>query len=155
MATVKRFGPGSLALLVVASCGGDAASTGKFELPAEVAREHSTAYIDAVVADPPGDDLAVGAGEHLVIRNNASIRIDMGGWWVEAGEHRLPLGIGRQIDVGSELRVHPGPGQTGDDSVFLGWGEEVLDDGGGMLVLRDAGGAEVARLAYGAASTDD
>lgn len=141
-----------LTLSLLSGCGGgdDPPPEGTFELPESEAEGYDTAYIAAVVADPPGDDLTRGAGEHVVIRNNASIRIDMGGWWIDAGGERLPLGIGRQIDVGTELRVHVGPGETGDDAVFVGLDEPVLDDDGGTVVLRDAAGSEVARFRYGA-----
>lgn len=137
-------------LSVVAGCGsGDGSPTGSYELPADEAESYDTAYIAVVVADPPGDDLAEGAGEHFVIRTNAEIRIDMGGWWIEVGAERLPLGIGRQIDVGAELAVHPGGGETTDDAVFVGLEHEVLDDDGGEAILRDSAGTEVSRFSYG------
>lgn len=84
----------------------------------------------------------------MVIANNATIRIDMGGWSLEVDGERLPLGIGRQIDVGTELRVHPGPGTTDEDAVFVGLDEEVLDDVSGRVVLLDAVGSEVADMRY-------
>ena len=138
------------AALVFAGCADDGttAEPGTFELPADRADRFPTAYITRVVADPPGDDLAEGAGEHVVIANNAEIRIDMGGWFLEVDGERLPLGIGRQIDVGAELRVHTGTGTTDDDAVFVGLDEEVLDDDSGIVVLRDAFGGEVARFRY-------
>lgn len=138
-----------VAALGLSACGGDSDEAATYELPDREADEYSTAYLAKVVADPPGVDLAAGGGEHVVIRNNAEIRIDMGGWWIDAGDTRLALGIGRQIDVDAELRVHPGPGNTGDDAVFVGLAEEVLADDGGVLVLRDAAGSEVARFEYG------
>jgi hypothetical protein len=135
--------------IVLAACGDDSVARGVFELPSSTASKYPTAYIAEVVADPAGDDLAEGAGEHLVIRNNATIRVDMGGWWIDANGEQLPLGIGRQIDVGTELRVHPGPGSTDDDAVFVGLDDEVLKDDGGVVVLRDAAGSEVATFEYG------
>ena len=135
--------------LAVAGCGDDSASSAVFELPSSEAADYPTAYVSAVAADPEGDDLAVDGGEHVVIANNADIRIDMGGWWIDVDGERLPLGIGRQIDVGTELRVHPGPGETDDEAVFVGLDEEVLDDDGGVVILRDAAGTEVARFEYG------
>jgi hypothetical protein len=138
-------------LWVAVACGGDGATAtepGVFVLPASLAEGYDTAYIAEVVADPPGDDLAEGAGEHVVIANNATIRIDMGGWWLDVGDVRLPLGIGRQIDVGTTLRVHPGPGETDEEAVFVGLDEEVLDDDAGTVILRDAAGTEVARFDY-------
>lgn len=135
--------------LAVAGCGEDSASLAVFELPRSEASDYPTAYVAAVAAAPEGDDLAVDGGEHVVIANNADIRIDMGGWWIEADGERLPLGIGRQIDVGTELRVHPGPGETDDEAVFVGLDQEVLDDDDGVVILRDAAGTEVARFEYG------
>jgi hypothetical protein len=137
------------ATLALVGCGDDSEPSGTFELPSSVASGYRTAYIAEVVADPPGDDLAEGGGEHLVIRNNADIRIDMGGWWIDVGSDRLPLGIGRQIDVAAELRVHPGPGNNSDEAVFVGLGHEVLVDDGGVAVLRDSAGSEVATFEYG------
>jgi hypothetical protein len=139
------------ALIPLTACGDVTPAAGTYELSSSEAEEYPTAYVDAVVADPEGDDLAEGAGEHVVIANNATIRIDMGGWWLEVGDELLPLGIGRQIDVGRQLRVHPGPGETNDDAVFVGLAEEVLDDDGGVIVLRDAAGSEVATFRYGTA----
>ncbi|MFP5322955.1 MAG: lamin tail domain-containing protein [Acidimicrobiia bacterium] len=135
-------------LLAACDGGEEAVEPGTFVLPGEAAERYDTAYIAELVADPPGDDLAEGGGEHVVIANNATIRIDMGGWWLEVGDERLPLGIGRQIDVDAELRVHPGPGETGEDAVFLGLDQEVLHDDAGTVVLKDAAGTEVARFDY-------
>lgn len=139
------------AVVALTACGDGGASTSAYELSPSAADEYPTAYVDAVVADPEGDDLAEGAGEHIVIANNATIRIDMGGWWLDVGDERLPLGIGRQIDVGTKLRVHPGPGETTEEAVFVGLDQEVLDDDGGVVVLRDAAGSEVASFRYGTA----
>lgn len=141
-----------LAGVLVAGCGDDdeagEPAEGTYELPSDEAEEYPTAYITRVVADAPGDDLEEGAGEHVVIANNATIRIDMGGWWLEVDGERLPLGIGRQIDVGTELRVHTGPGETDEEAVFVGLDEEVLVDAGATVVLRDAAGTEVATFEY-------
>lgn len=140
----------AVAGLLLSACGGDDdLPEGTYRLPSSEIDERTTAYIAEVVAAPPGDDLAPGAGEHVVIRNNAGIRIDMGGWVIEDGDgDRLPLGIGRQIDVGAELRVHPGPGETGDDAVFAGLDAELLDDDGDVVRLLDAAGSEVMSFRY-------
>lgn len=139
------------AVFALAACGDAGAPAGTYELSCSEADGYPTAYVETVVADPEGDDLAEGAGEHVVIANNATIRIDMGGWWLDVDGERLPLGIGRQIDVGTKLRVHPGPGETTEEAVFVGLDQEVLDDDGGVVVLRDAAGSEVATFRYGTA----
>lgn len=139
------------AVVALTACGDDGPPAGTYELPSSEANEYPTAYVETVVADPEGDDLAEGGGEHVVIANNATIRIDMGGWWLEVDDERLPLGIGRQIDVGTKLRVHPGSGETTEEAVFVGLDQEVLDDDGGVVVLRDAAGSEVATFRYGTA----
>lgn len=138
-------------MFALAACGDAGAPAGTYELSCSEADGYPTAYVETVVADPEGDDLAEGAGEHVVIANNATIRIDMGGWWLDVDGERLPLGIGRQIDVGTKLRVHPGPGETTEEAVFVGLDQEVLDDDGGVVVLRDAAGSEVATFRYGTA----
>ncbi|MEX2627247.1 MAG: hypothetical protein WD225_10225, partial [Ilumatobacteraceae bacterium] len=75
---------------------------------------------------------------------------DMGGWVIETGEgHRLPLGIGRQIDPEAQLRVHTACGEDTDEAVFACLDTEALPDDGGVVVLRDSAGGEVASFAYG------
>jgi hypothetical protein len=84
-----------------------------------------------------------------VIANNADIRIDMGGWALEDAQgNRLPLGIGRQIDVGTELHVHSSCGEDTDEAVFACVDAEVLDDDGDVVRLLDSAAGEVAVLAY-------
>ena len=135
--------------LVVAACGGSGPAE-PYELPASEAERYDTAFIAVVVADVEGDDLAPDAGEHVVIRTNWDHRTDMGGWAVEdADGNRLPLGIGRQLDPGTELALHTGCGQTTDTAVFACLDTEVWDDDGDVARLLDAGGTEVARFAYG------
>ena len=136
-------------LVVVAGCG-DGAGPGTFTLPGDQVKEHDTSYIATVVADPAGDDLAEGVGEHLVIRSNFDHRTDMGGWDVEDSDgNRLPLGIGRQLDAGAELRVYSSCGEGTDEAVYACLDEPVLDDDGDIVKLVDSGGTEVMRFAYG------
>lgn len=124
--------------------------TEPYLLPASEAERYPTAYIAVVAADADGDDLERGAGEYLIIRNNSDHRTDMGGWYVtDADDDRLPLGVGRQIDPGAELRLHTACGDDTDEAVFACRDEEVLDDGGDTLTLRDSAGSEVAVFAYG------
>lgn len=142
-----------LALVVFVALGACGAEQDPFTLPDDEAEQYDTAYLAAVEPAPEGDDLVEGAGEYVLIANNADIRVDMGGWYVEdrAG-NRLNLGIGRQIDVGEELRVHSGCGESTDEAVFACVESEVLDDDGDVLTLRDAAGDDVAVLPYGDAA---
>lgn len=138
-----------VAAVALGCSSGDDVPEGEYRLPSGDAAEHPTAYIAVIVHDPPGDDLEPGGGEHVVIRNNADIRIDMGGWWVEApGGVRLPLGIGRQIEPGAQLRVHVGQGEESEEAVFAGLERQALPPGGGTVVLRDAAGGEVMSVRY-------
>jgi micrococcal nuclease len=142
-----RRGSLVLWLLLLAGCGGP---SGVYDLDDDVAGELPSAYIASVVADPDGDDLARGAGEHVVLRHNLDIRNDLGGWWIEdADGNRLNVGIGTQIDPGEGLRVHTACGEDTEHAVSKGLEQEVLDDEGDVLHLRDAAGTEVMRFAYG------
>lgn len=121
-----------------------------FSLPASEAGQYPTAYMSRVEPAPEGDDFAEGGGEFVVIEQNADIRVDMGGWYVEdADGNRLDLGIGRQIDPGAKLRVYSSCGESTDEAVFACSEVEVLDDQGDVLTLRDSAGGEVAVLPYG------
>lgn len=103
-----------------------------------------------VTAGAEGDDLAEGAGEYVVISNNARIRTDMGGWYVEDSDgNRLALGIGTQVDEGGHLRLYSSCGETTGDKVFACAEVEVLDDDGDVLTLYDSAGGEVAVFPYG------
>ena len=144
---------GVVALALAAVVAGCSTNTAGVTLPDDQAAQYPTAYISEVEPAPEGDDLAKGAGEFVVIEQNADIRVDMGGWYIDdADGNRLNLGIGRQIDVGAKLRVYSSCGRSTDEVVFACAGAEVLDDNGDDLVLRDSAGGEVARFAYGEAA---
>lgn len=137
--------------VVLAAClAGCSSDEDAFTLPESEAEKYPTAYMSRVEPAPEGDDLAAGDGEFVVIEQNADIRVDMGGWYIEdADGNRLNLGIGRQIDPGAELRVYSSCGESTDEAVFACSEVEVFDDNGDVLMLRDSDGGEVARLAYG------
>lgn len=137
-----------VAAVVLAGCSSTDADG--LSLPESEAEQYPTAYLSRVQPAPEGDDLAEGAGELVVIEQNADIRVDMGGWYIEdADGNRLNLGIGRQIFVGAELRVYSSCGESTDAAVFACSDVEVLDDEGDVLTLRDSAGGEVAVFAYG------
>ncbi|GAB2739145.1 lamin tail domain-containing protein [Nocardioides pakistanensis] len=133
---------------LAAGCSDDLSD--ELSLSGTEAEAYATAYLSQVEPAPEGDDLADGAGEYVVIEQNADIRVDMGGWYIEdADGNRLSLGIGRQIDPGAELRVYSSCGESSDEAVFVCADQEVLDDEGDVLTLRDSAGGEVATFTYG------
>lgn len=106
-----------VAAVVLAGCSSTDADG--LSLPESEAEQYPTAYLSRVEPAPEGDDLAEGAGEFLVIEQNADIRLDMGGWFIEdADGNQLNLGIGRQIDPGAELRVFTSCGDSTNEAVF-------------------------------------
>jgi hypothetical protein len=128
-------------------------SAGEFELPEGEAEQYRSAYLSKVVAGPEGEDLAEGGGEFVLLSNNASIRTDLGGWYVEdADRNRLPLGIGTQVDEGAQLRLYSACGENTAEKIFACADAEVLDDLGDTLTLYDSAGGEVAQFAYGDAA---
>lgn len=140
------------AAAVLAACGGSPSSSpeGIHRLPASEVDDYETAYIAEVVAVADGGDLAEGAGEHVIVRNNWDLRADLGGWWIEdADANRLRLGVGRQVEAQGELRVHTACGENTEEAVFACLDEPVLGDDGDVLILRDSAGGEVMRFAYG------
>ena len=137
-----------LSIALLAACSGSAENS--WSLSESETEQYPTAYLSRVDPAPEGDDLEEGAGEFVVVKQNAHIRVDMGGWYIEDTDgNRLNLGINRQIDVGAQLRVYSSCGESTDDAVFACVGAEVLDDEGDVLTLRDSAGGEVALLPYG------
>lgn len=144
---LARAGLLASVLLATAACGDDAdpappAGDGRRVVPAAQAEEYPTAYL--------AEAHVRGAEERVVIANNADIRIDMGGWWIEdADGNRLPLGIGRQIDVGATLEVRAACGTSTEQVVYAcAETDDVLGDEADVLTLRDSAGKEVAELSY-------
>lgn len=144
--STRALGLLAIPLIMLAGCGEE---QDPLTLPDDQAEQYATAYLLRVEPAPDGDDLTDGGGEYVVIANNADIRVDMGGWYIDdAAGNRLNLGIGRQIDVGAELRVYSSCGESTEQAVFACVGAEVLDDQGDVLTLRDSAGTEVAELRY-------
>jgi hypothetical protein len=142
-----HVGAGLLVTGLLAAC---SSGGGDLVLPESDAQTYTTAYMSRVEPAPEGDDVAEGSGEYVLIEQNADIRVDMGGWYIEDGDgNRLNLGIGRQIDPGAQLRVYSSCGESTEEAVFACSGAEVLDDDGDVLTLRDSAGGEVAVFAYG------
>ena len=139
-----------LAAAAITGCNAQANGHEELVLPESDAKQYVGAYLARVTPATGGDDMAEGEGEYVVVDNKADIRYDVGGWYIEdADGNRLNLGIGRQIEVGAELRVYSSCGESTDEAVFACAEDEVLDDKGDVLTLRDSAGSEVAEFAYG------
>ena len=139
-----------LAAAAITGCNAQANGHEELVLPGSAAEQYEGAYMARVTPAPAGDDMAERDGEYVVVENKADIRYDVGGWYIEdADGNRLNLGIGRQIEVGGELRVYSSCGESTDEAVFACAEDEVLDDKSDVLTLRDSAGGEVAEFAYG------
>ncbi|MDN6168548.1 MAG: lamin tail domain-containing protein [Micrococcaceae bacterium] len=97
--------------------------------------------ISEAVNDPPGDDVAFDAGEHVVIRNASDHAIDASGVLLrDAANNTLRVGAGYRIPPGGELRVHTGPGTNTATAYFNGGSASILNKGGDSVALWDKWG---------------
>jgi hypothetical protein len=88
-----------------------------------------------VVADPPGDDVAFGAGEFVRLDNIGPRVAAVGGWRLEdAAGHRLPIPRGYEIPPEGSLFVHTGPGDQSAERCFAGRRKAVWNNRGGDTV---------------------
>lgn len=97
--------------------------------------------IQAVVHNPPGDDLAVGAGEHVVISGPPGT--DLAGWTLKdtSARNRFTFPAGARIPDGGVLRIHTPCGEPTPDALF--WcrtGAGVWNNGGDVAFLLDPRG---------------
>jgi hypothetical protein len=91
--------------------------------------------IGDVVADPPGQDVAFGAGEFVRLDNIGPRTAAVGGWRLEdAADHRLLIPRGHEIPPGGSLFVHTGPGDPSPGRCFAGRRKAVWNNRGGDTV---------------------
>jgi hypothetical protein len=89
--------------------------------------------IGDLVADPPGDDVAYGAGEYVRLDNLGTRRADLAGWrLMDEANHRLRIPPGYEIPVEGSLFVHTSRGPREPQRFFAGrrravWNNRVGD----------------------------
>ena len=110
----------------------------------------TTVEIDAVQADPPGDDTARPNKEVVVLRNTGSTTTDLSGWRIrdESSSHRYVVAEGTLLAANARLTLHSGCGSNTSTDVY--WCEgPVWSNGGDTVILQTATGTVVDRWRYG------
>ena len=105
--------------------------------------------VAALDADPPGDDLAPGAGESVLLEGTPGL--DLGGWTVKdtSASHRLVLPSGTRLPADGRLRVYTFCGPDAPGAVhWCNRGGAVWNNSGDTAYLLDPGGAVVSWLDY-------
>lgn len=94
-------------------------------------------------------DVVLDGDPHVVLRSTVDHEDSVGGWYLQVTDGaRLALPPSTRIPAGAELRVHPGPGDSTEEDLYVGGDPDALGDGG-TVTLHDAFGGEVDSLAYG------
>jgi hypothetical protein len=105
--------------------------------------------IAGVVPNPPGSDVAVGGGEYVTLRNEGTLAVDLGGWWLsDLAGHRLVITRPTRLQPGGVIRVHTGPGTDNAGDYFAGRRSAIWNNSGDTITLWSADGRVVARLSY-------
>lgn len=108
-----------------------------------------TVVVEHIEFNPAGDDVAYGAGEHVVLRNVTDQPVDVSGWYLrDQVSNKIVVGNGYVIPAGGVLRVHTGPGDNDADSYFNGWTRSVWNNTGDSAALHRADGTIVDLYAY-------
>jgi hypothetical protein len=102
-----------------------------------------------LVANPPGNDLALDAGEFVELMNQGDSAVDLAGWWLEDAQGaQLTIPTGYRIGPGATVRVHTGHGTNTVDAYFVGRGRAVWTNSGDYARLRDANGRILSQYSY-------
>lgn len=104
-------------------------------------------FVYQVNADPPGDDLAPGAGEYVhLTTSTAKVPRDVTGYYLQdASGNRLTLGA-RVVERG--LVVHTGPGENDERNEYNHLTTAVLDNGGDVISIHAPDGELVDSCTY-------
>lgn len=105
--------------------------------------------IDRVEADPPGDDLAPGAGEYVELRSDWCENVPLDGWHLrdDAG-NVIRIADGYLLRPQQTMRVYTGPGSRTEENYYAGRDTEVWDNAGDTATLYAPEDAEADRFSY-------
>lgn len=113
-------------------------------LPMNAARQ---TRIVEIVFDPPGADWR---GEHVIIRNDTSNDVQLGGWKLsDVAGHDYSIPTGTTVAPGYEVRIWTGPGTDTGTDLYIGRRAAIWNNNGDTATLRDASGAVIATHSYG------
>ncbi|UCG85625.1 MAG: lamin tail domain-containing protein [Gemmatimonadota bacterium] len=102
-----------------------------------------------VFADAPGNDHYNLNGEYVVITNNSSALMEIGGWNLcDAASACFTFPAGAVIPAGSRVVVYTGSGRSDGASFFMNRGRAVWNNRGDVATLWDSTQRMVARYAY-------
>lgn len=102
-----------------------------------------------VYADAPGNDHYNLNGEYVVIRNNSSVTVEIGGWTLcDAAGACFTFPAAGQIPAGQQVVVYTGSGRQDGTSFYMNSGRAVWNNRGDVATLSDSSGRVVVRYAY-------
>jgi hypothetical protein len=124
---------------------------GSFSCNIKVWRDAASvsAQIVRVVANPEGRDTSVGEGEYVLIRNAASNVVSLTGWrLVDSFGHQLRITKVLDIQPGSEIEIHTGPGSDTSSKVFAGRRSAIWNNEGDTVFLKTPDGQVMDQFKY-------
>jgi hypothetical protein len=101
--------------------------------------------LEAIDYDPPGADLP---NEFVLITNDTSASIDMGGWTLrDVANHvfQFPAFV---LEAGFSVRIWTRAGANDPQNLFWGRGMPMWNNRGDTAILRNGAGVEIDRMAY-------
>ncbi len=85
-----------------------------------------------IVYDAPGNDVVYNDSEYVVLRNDGTGTVSMGGWSLtDIADHQINIPPGYAIPPGGTLRVYTGPGDSTATRYFDGRGQAIWNNSGG------------------------
>lgn len=138
-------------LMAAAQARAEAAGLGRWDPNACGKASTATVVIDAVNANPPGNDNLVPNEEWVSIRNTGPTGIDLTGWLMRdnSSSHRYPFPDGFVIGPTAVVTIHTGCGP--DSSTDLHWcqsGSMIWNNSGDTAFLIDPAGNIHDTLSY-------
>jgi competence protein ComEC len=103
----------------------------------------------AVNADAEGDDRDNLADEYIVLTNNGSQAISMGGWTVsDAAGRSYSIPDGFTLDPGASVMIHTGSGSDSETDLCWGSGTPIWNNDGDTVIVRASDGTIVLEESY-------